>query len=269
MVNRFNRVIRPDDFDSEEFMQYARIASGRPNFPRHKKFWEWGKGLQALTELGYLDRNKIAVGLGVGLEPFAYVISKRVQHVYRTDRVDSANPWMKDYAKRVQVESGKPDFVPAGVEYDAGRVSFLNVDATDLRQFENESVDIVFSFSSIEHFGDRLKSPPHGCIKCMQESERILRPGGVCLGATELLLTRKKHHQFFLKEDFIEEVVNSHGMKPIEPFDFDVDALQNSKYFFPAILRGVFGDKLLYQDEIMGFIVGEAVSASMFYVFNK
>lgn len=270
VANRFNRVIRPSDFDSEEFQEHVRIASGRSTFPRHRKFWEWGMGFQALLELGYLDRSNVALGLGVGLEPFPYILSRYLEHVYRTDFINEDNPWMRDYATKIRAESGKPSFLPKSISCEPDRVSFLNADATDLHQFEDGSIDIVFSFSSIEHFGNRIKSPPHGSARCMQECERVLRPGGVCLGATELLLTDKKHHQFFQKNDFIEEVIRSHNMEPVEDFDFELDpALCNTKYYFPALLRGVFKDQILYQEEIMGFIVGDAVVVSIFFVFTK
>ena len=269
-MNRFNRLIDPADFDDPHFIEYIREASGRATYPRQRKFWEWGKGFQALKELGYLKRDKRAIGLGTGHEPFAFVLSRYIESVIRTDYIDETNPFMKTYAEKMQIKKGqRPEFIPATLVYEEDRIGFLNLDATDMRQIDDESIDIVYSFSSIEHFGNRRDRPPHGAIKCMQESQRILRRGGICMGATEYQLNRGLHPEFFRPEDFDKEICKSHAMRPFESFDFQLsEAMHDSKYYYPLALKQAFGDKGKMHEHL-GVVSGDRVVVSIYFVFIK
>jgi SAM-dependent methyltransferase len=269
-MNRFNRLINPADFQDPQFVQYIQEASGRRTFPQQRKFWEWGKGFQALKELDYLKRDKRAIGLGTGYEPFAFVLSRSIEHVIRTDYIDQTNPFMRTYGEKIQIKKGeRPNFVPATLGYEEDRIGFLNLDATDMRAVADASLDIVYSFSSIEHFGNRRDRPPHGAIKCMQESQRILRRGGICMGATEYQLNPGLHPEFFRQEDFVKEICQSHTMRPIEPFDFELpEAMYDSKYYYPTALKEAFQEKCKMHEHL-GVVSGNRVVVSIFFVFIK
>jgi len=57
------------------------------------------------------------------------------------------------------------------------------MDGTNI-SFEDNTFDVVFSYSSIEHFGSK-----DAAAKTMQEIERVLKPGGVLSLTTEVLLS--------------------------------------------------------------------------------
>jgi len=61
----------------------------------------------------------------------------------------------------------------------------LGVQVMDGRciNFEDETFDVVFSYSSIEHFGGKKDAS-----KTMQEIERVLKPGGVASITTEVMV---------------------------------------------------------------------------------
>ncbi|MCP4216961.1 MAG: class I SAM-dependent methyltransferase [bacterium] len=268
--SKYNRLIRPSDFDAPGFMSNVREATAGKTFPckLHKKMWENGRVFQVLQEFGYLERNKTAVGLGSFNEILPFVLSNYLEHVYRTDYFQGDNMWTKE--NETIIAETVPSFLPEGMPHDAARVSFMEMDGTDMTPFENESVDIVYSISAIEHFGNRNKAP-HGAVKCMQESERILKPGGICLGTTEFQLNDVKHAQYFREEDFRGEMLESHNMKPLEPFEFSLDtAMAKPAYFLPHVLKDVLGDDLVLEDSTLAMITrGNLVLIPIFFAFIK
>jgi ubiquinone/menaquinone biosynthesis C-methylase UbiE len=61
------------------------------------------------------------------------------------------------------------------------------MDDTQL-EFPSDSFDIVFSFSLIEHFGRKNYS---SALKSLKEMERVLKPGGIAIVATEYIINKK------------------------------------------------------------------------------
>ena len=55
-------------------------------------------------------------------------------------------------------------------------------------EFPSDSFDVVFSFSSIEHFGGENYS---GALKSLKEMERVLKPGGIAVVTTEYIINNK------------------------------------------------------------------------------
>jgi ubiquinone/menaquinone biosynthesis C-methylase UbiE len=55
-------------------------------------------------------------------------------------------------------------------------------------EFPSDSLDIVFSFSSIEHFGGEGYS---GALESPREMERVLKPGGIAIVAAEYIINNK------------------------------------------------------------------------------
>ncbi len=270
-MTKYNRLMRPSDFDSPSFVRDTLAATGYPQLQnRTRKTWEHGRILHVLNELGYLKEDKTALGLGTLNEPVPYGLSNYLKHVYRTDYFTDGNVWTRGKEDKITAATGRPAFIPPTMTYRADRVSFLEMDATDMNQFADESVDIVYSVSSIEHFGLRLKAP-HGSIKCMQESQRVLKPGGICLGTTEFLLNDTKHQQFYRRQEFEEEIIHSHSMEAIEPFNYSLDEeLYNSEYYFPFVLRDLFKEKHKKYDKYAGFILANGmVVVPIFFAFIK
>ena len=74
-----------------------------------------------------------------------------------------------------------PQYAP--FDYRADRLSFMRMDGRAL-SFPDDEFDVVYSLSSIEHFGGLS-----GASQAMREMARVLKPGGVLVVATEYILS--------------------------------------------------------------------------------
>jgi SAM-dependent methyltransferase len=93
------------------------------------------------------------------------------------------------------------------------------MDATNL-EFPSDNFDVAFSFSSIEHFGGENHS---GALKSLKEIERVLKPGGIAIVATEFILNSKEHKEFFNKSTIYSDILNRlDGLSLVEPLDLRV-----------------------------------------------
>ena len=93
------------------------------------------------------------------------------------------------------------------------------MDGTKL-EFPSETFDIAFSFSSIEHFGGKNHS---GALKSMKEIERVLKPGGIAVIATEYIINDKDHPEFFNKKTIYSDLIDKlDSLKLVEPLDLRI-----------------------------------------------
>jgi hypothetical protein len=82
------------------------------------------------------------------------------------------------------------------------------MDATAI-DYAPESFDLVFSFSSIEHFGSRREQRA-----CLAAIHRILRPGGVAVLTTEVILnTWGRHGDYFQRTELIDALIPEAGFR--------------------------------------------------------
>jgi SAM-dependent methyltransferase len=145
----------------------------------HRKAWEWGHCMYGLQKLGMLQEPYSALGVGVGWEPISFALSNLVGNVVATDLYDD---WGDARGRE-----GNPDILDdpdrfAPFQYRRDRLRFARMDGTEL-EFDDESFDIVWSCSSIEHFGGH-----EGASRSMREMERVLKPGGVLALITEYVM---------------------------------------------------------------------------------
>jgi SAM-dependent methyltransferase len=93
------------------------------------------------------------------------------------------------------------------------------MDGTKL-EFPSETFDIAFSFSSIEHFGGKDHS---GALRYMKEIERVLKPGGIAVIATEYIINDKDHPEFFNKKTIYSDLIDKlDSLKLVEPLDLRI-----------------------------------------------
>ena len=89
----------------------------------------------------------------------------------------------------------------------------LALDAPDGR------FDIVFCLSSIEHFGSLADKQ-----RALAEMFRVLKPGGVAVVTTEVVLNRLgRGHQYFQREDLMR-LVDAVGFRVDPPVDWRIEA---------------------------------------------
>jgi len=205
-----NSVCHPDFWADPEWRTYGR-ALGLPQDEGwlHRKAWEWTQCAYGLERLGALGPTKWALGVGAGHERVLYYLANRTSLTVATDL------YAGDFADSPAEEADKaflyePDrFAP--FPYYRDRLLGLPADGCYL-PFRGGAFDVVYSLSSIEHFGGHERAS-----QAMREMCRILRPGGVACVATELVLEGGPHPAYFSPEDLRDYVIEPSGMTLVEP----------------------------------------------------
>lgn len=168
-----------------------------------RKGWEWTHCIYGLEQLGYLDPEKTALGVGAGRECLIFYLADRLRNVVALDLYGN-ELWSSTGGREASAEvvQDPQRFCPAPARLD--KISFVNGSGTDLR-FEDSSFDICWSMSSIEHFGGH-----EAAARAMQEMGRVTKPGGVVAVATEyLLLEDYSHPEYFTRAELIQYLVNA------------------------------------------------------------
>ena len=205
-----------DAFDPDPLWQDLLVAMSpewKSQGALHRKYWEWGLGLYGLHKLGFIRPDALALGVGAGVEWPLFYLANQVQCVHATDLYSPESYFQ-----------GLDPTVPGHVAqiapfpYRSESLLFRKMDALDL-EYDDNTFDFVFTFSSIEHFGGHP-----GAVLAMQEIARVLKPGGVAVIATELILAGPDHHEFFKADDIAPTFVSGSGLELVEPLDLSVDA---------------------------------------------
>lgn len=152
----------------------------------HRKAWEWTQTIFALDQMGMVHPGVAALGVGVGWEPLSYFFSNHMGEVVATDLYPVENQWSTQGAKEGDPKLLEDPEKFAPFSYRPERVRFLRMDGTSL-DFPDSSFDVVWSCSSIEHFGGHA-----GAARAMVEIQRVLKPGGVASVITEYVLPERE-----------------------------------------------------------------------------
>lgn len=167
---RFNKVCSEADWDDPVLRRImAEALQLRPDFYSHRerKHWEWGMGMLALQEYGYLHPQTRALGVACGHETFLYTLANHIKLVVATD-LYGRTPFLTEADPTFFCDASR--FAP--FPYRRENLLVCRMDATAL-EFGDEQFDVLFSFSSVEHFGTDAR-----VVRSMQEAYRVLRPGG-------------------------------------------------------------------------------------------
>ena len=79
--------------------------------------------------------------------------------------------------------------------------------------FRDETFDVAYSLSSIEHFGGL-----QGAVSAIDEMARVVKPGGVVVVATEYRLSGPPYPDVFDGAQ-IQKLFDRPGLRLIEPID--------------------------------------------------
>ena len=183
----------------------------------HRKDWEWTLGIIAMKRFGKLNNNKnnTALGIGAGKELILFYLANHLGHLYATD-LYSTKEWESFAPADFPDNPSKYSPFP----YNQSALTALRMDGTQL-EFPSDSFDIVFSFSSIEHFGGEDYS---GALKSLKEMERVLKPGGIAIVTTEYIINNKNPpdltNQFYNERTIYSHLIDKLDlMKLVEPLD--------------------------------------------------
>jgi SAM-dependent methyltransferase len=176
----------------------------------HRKGYEFTQLLFGLTRLGFIRDDVKVLSVGAGHEAVLYWLANRVGYVVATDMYGGV--WQSHGAREgdESVIGDPSQFAP--FPYRQDRLVFLKMDGTALA-FPDESFDVVYSLSSIEHFGGL-----EGASRAVDEMARVLKPGGVLALATEYILKGPPHHEAFMPEQ-VRVLLQHPRLSLMEPVD--------------------------------------------------
>jgi SAM-dependent methyltransferase len=219
----------------------------------HKKTFEWVQTIYGLRILNRLNKTHLALGVGSGHECIVYWLARYFQRVYATDLFQGA--WTTEGGTEGDNAVLKDPDKYRPFDYPRDRLRFLPMDGRFLG-FRDNSFEVVFSLSSIEHFGGKEMA-----ASAMREIGRVLKPGGVAVVATEYVLNGVEHPEFFNERDLLDYVVNPSGLKLMQDICFEVPSILLEK---PLI----FPDEK-YLSPHLSLMDGEAIFTSIILFFEK
>jgi SAM-dependent methyltransferase len=194
------------------------IFNSRQQPEVYRKGWEWTQTIYGLEQLDMVRPEHTAIGVGAGRECVIYWLADRLARVVATDLYGNEK-WSA--AGGVEADAAVMEnpqaFCPRSVRLDS--LEFRVMDGTDLSPFHDNTFDIAWSLSSIEHFGGHERA-----ADAVREMARVVRPGGVVVIATEfLLLDDQIHPEFFNRNEIDQYIVSaSPHLELVEPINWSM-----------------------------------------------
>ena len=142
----------PAKWDNPEWVALLASLHAMPvdKLSMHRKGYEFAQLLFGLTRLGALSPDARVLSVGAGHEAPLYWLANRLRLVVATDMYDTS--WSQAWAAEGDDRVLKRPEDYATFPYRQDRLVFLKMDGRRLA-FPDASFDIVYSLSSIEHFG--------------------------------------------------------------------------------------------------------------------
>ena len=201
----------PAKWDNPEWRAIlASLGEPADKLAMHRKSYEFTQMLFGLTRLGRLRDDAAVLSVGAGHEKPLYWLANRVRRVVATDLY--RGEWQSAFAREGDSEVLASPEVFAPFPYPVERLVFLEMDGRRLA-FADDSFDIVYSLSSIEHFGGL-----DGAQASVSEMARVLKPGGVLALATEYCLSGPPHHEAFQPHQ-VHVLASQPGLRLVQPID--------------------------------------------------
>jgi SAM-dependent methyltransferase len=183
----YNKLCDVEDFGDPELRGVIRdvcaydVERFGPTFPRgreYRKYWEIAMAVRALRDYGALGSTAEVLGIGAGIEPTIFWLTRHARRVFATDLYLEPGDWAYTAQTPMLVDPG--EFAP--YSWNPRRLVVQHMNALELR-YEDGSFDGIFSSSSIEHFGTL-----EDVRRSAEEMFRVLKPGGVAAISTEFRL---------------------------------------------------------------------------------
>jgi SAM-dependent methyltransferase len=176
----------------------------------HRKSYEFTQLLFGLDRLGALREETRVLSVGAGHECPLYWLANRVARVYATDLYDQM--WQSAFGREgdAAVLADASTFAP--FEYRRDHLFFLRMDGSRLA-FRDSTFDVVYSLSSIEHFGGY-----EGARRSIDDMARVMRPGGILALATEWCVRGAAGGEVFSPND-IRRLIDHPALRLVQPID--------------------------------------------------
>jgi len=176
----------------------------------HRKAYELTQTIFGLQRLGMLTPETTVLSVGAGHEPILYWLANHAGRVVATDLYEGE--WQSKFSREGDpgVLADPSRFAP--FPYRRERLSFMRMDGSRLA-FADGSFDVVYSLSSIEHFGG-----VDGARVSVAEMARVLRPGGVLALATEWCVRGTAGGEVFSPAE-VRRIIDHPRLRLVEPID--------------------------------------------------
>jgi len=201
----------PAKWDNPDWMALLRsLGLSDDRVAMHRKPYELTQFLYGCTKLGALTTEADVVSIGAGHEIVLYWLANRVKRIVATDLYEG-------YWTERQGREGDPSVLArpdafAPFPYRRDRLAFMKMDGRQL-DFRDNTFDIAYSLSSIEHFGGMT-----GASQTIREMTRVLKPGGILALATEYALSGPPAEDVFQPHE-IHQLISQPGLELVEPID--------------------------------------------------
>ncbi len=179
----------------------------------HRKIWEFNQTLFGLRSLRRLAPDAVALGIGCGHEELMYFLANRVARVVATDLYEGSYIGGESDADVLEHPEKYAPFTYRADHLEVRRMNGLALDAADA------AFDFAFCLSSIEHFGsldDKLQA--------LREMFRVLKPGGVAVVTTEVILNRLGRGSQYFPAAVLARLVTEAGFVLDRPPDLRVES---------------------------------------------
>ncbi len=238
LSRHYSKLCDLPDFEDPELRAMLReIAPGyTPREELRRKFWEYAMLGLYLQEVGALREDAEALAVAAGHEEPLFWLANRIARMVATDIYGEGSFAYREADGSMLTNPSA--FAP--YPYREDHLEVRNMNALNL-QFPDASFDIVFSLSSIEHFGG-AREVKHAA----REMSRVLRPGGHLVIVTECVIARhpldwiplqlairaatlgrrcgtarigKRVIDVFTPAEITRLIVNPTGLEPVQPLD--------------------------------------------------
>ncbi|MBC8167740.1 MAG: methyltransferase domain-containing protein [Bryobacteraceae bacterium] len=220
----------------EDFQQPAIIESIRqleadhvihiPDYPagrEHRKSWEYAQLMCGAEQLGVLGPDAFVLAVAAGHERPVFALTQKARLVFATDIYGSGDFSSGEAAGNVLINPDKFATIP----YNRNRLVVQYMDACDIRH-EAGTFDLVFSLSSIEHFGAVT-----GAYLALCEMARVCKSGGIVMITTECIVNDLRRPEIgglhlFSEQELVDLVHSIKDLEPVEPVSFELSAATKS-----------------------------------------
>ena len=201
----------PAKWDNPEWLDILRsLGLSDDKLAMHRKPYEFTQLLYGCQRLGVLGPDATIISIGAGHELVLYWLANHVRRVVATDMYEEF--WHDALARE-----GDPTVLDdpdryAPFPYRRECLEFMRMDGRSL-EFADETFDVSYSLSSIEHFGGF-----DGASRAVREMARVLKPGGVLALATEYVIDGPPHLETFQPHE-VHALIAASGLLLVEPID--------------------------------------------------